>query len=166
MSINRKSSDHNQLQKLLDDYFSITDSAGNLIYKTVKPLALEFKLKDLVQQIVGATLLAIPLAYTEEVWNLGEQLPINNIYAISLISFSFISLFVYYNYYKKNFRKYFLEFFKRSFSTYLIALGVSFLILSLIDKAPLGTEWLIAFKRMVILSLPASMSAAVTDSFK
>ena len=51
--------------------------------------------------LVGASVLAIPVAYTEEVWVLGEQLPWLNVWAVAASSIGFVALFVYFIYYKK-----------------------------------------------------------------
>ena len=52
----------------------VLDSTGKIISYTLKPLMVEFRLRDLLQIIVGASLLAIPIAFTEETWDLGERL--------------------------------------------------------------------------------------------
>ncbi len=39
----------------------------------------EFRPRDLLQVLVGSSLLAIPMAFTAETWELGEQLPIINV---------------------------------------------------------------------------------------
>ena len=46
----------------------IVDKAGNVIQRLVKPLEVEFRLRDVLQTVVGASILAIPAAYTEETW--------------------------------------------------------------------------------------------------
>jgi hypothetical protein len=51
----------------------------------------ELRWRDIVQLIVGACVLAIPVAYTEEVWVLGEQLPIVNVVGIAAASLIFMS---------------------------------------------------------------------------
>lgn len=155
-----------RIDKYLNEIITIKDSAGKIIHKITKPLMVEFYFRDVIQVIVGATLLAIPVTFTEETWKLGETLPILNIGIISFISITFIGLFVYYNFYKGLLRANWFSFVKRVFSTYFISVCVVGLILFLIDKAPLGTEWIITVKRIVLISFPASMSAAVADMIK
>lgn len=127
---------------------------------------LEFKSRDVMQLIVGSAILAVPVGFTEETWKLGETLPTLNIIALLLISAVFISLFVYYNYYKGHFAANWDEFAKRVFSTYLISFVVVAVILTIIQRAPWSTEWILAFKRIVIVAFPSSMSAAVADMIK
>ncbi|MCP5497862.1 MAG: DUF2391 family protein [Leptospiraceae bacterium] len=155
-----------RIGRYLNEIITIKDSAGNLIHKITKPLMVEFYLRDVVQVIVGATLLAIPVTFTEETWKLGETLPLLNVGIIGFISITFIGLFVYYNFYKGLLKENWLSFFKRVISTYFISVFVVGLILFLINKAPLGSEWIITLKRIVLISFPASMSAAVADMIK
>lgn len=152
--------------KHLNELITITDATGALIHKAIKPVMLEVYPRDIMQMIVGATLLSIPVAFTEEVWKLGETLPVRNIVLLGILSCTFIGLFSFYNSYRNRFKKHALEFTKRVLFTYIIALLVSWLILFVIDKAPGGDQWIFTLKRMIILSFPASMSAAVTDMIK
>lgn len=57
----------------------IVDKSGRVIQRVVKPLMVEYRARDAMQTVVGAAILAIPAAYTEEAWNLGRDLPISNI---------------------------------------------------------------------------------------
>ncbi len=155
-----------RIDKYLNEIILIKDAAGNLLQKVIKPVMFELYPRDIVQLIVGATLLSIPVAFTEEVWVLGQTLPWKNIILLGLLSVLFVGLFVYYNFYRNHFKEHKLEFFKRIVATYIISLGVGWLILFLVDKAPMGADWIITLKRMIILSFPASMSAAVTDMIK
>jgi uncharacterized membrane protein len=150
----------------LKKMISVRDDAGNLLHNVVSPLMVEFYPRDLMQVIVGASLLAIPLAYTEETWNLGATLPLENIFVLLGLSVGFISLFIYYNSYKGVMKGHYLEFFKRVLSTYVFSFLVVSVILYLIQQAPWQTDALLAFKRVVIVSFPASLSAAVADMIK
>ncbi len=84
----------------LHSIIPIVDSSGKIIHRVVKPLMVELKLKDIIQIFVGANLLAIPMAYTEETWQLGEQLPLFNIILLAILSIVFIAIFVYANFYR------------------------------------------------------------------
>ena len=145
---------------------TITDKAGNVLHKTIKPIMLLFKMRDVVQMIVGATLLAIPLAYTAETWILGEELGIYNVLALWVLSIIFISLFMYHNIYRNHFKSHIFEFVKRIIGVYIIAFCVVAIFLTIIDKAPWSTDLILTIKRIIIISVPASLSAAVTDLFK
>lgn len=58
------------------------------------PLRVEFKLEDIAQLIVGALMLGVPVALTEEVWNLGEVLSPVRILMIVAVSLAVNSFFV------------------------------------------------------------------------
>jgi hypothetical protein len=56
--------------------------------------------------------LSVPVAFTEETWVLGQELPLANVVGLSLLSLLFIGLFVYYNFYRFNFKGHVFEFIK------------------------------------------------------
>lgn len=155
-----------RIGKHLNELIVLKDKAGNTIYKVLKPVMLEVYPRDIIQLIVGATLLAVPVSFTEEVWHLGETLPWQNILLLLSLSVIFTALFVYYNFYRNHFKNHKLEFIKRIILLYLISLGISWLILYLIGQAPTGPDLAITIKRMIIISFPASMSAAIADMIK
>ncbi len=130
----------------------------------VLPLKVEFHPKDVLQVIIGASILAIPVAYTEEIWKLGTTLPLLNAMAFMVISLLFVGAFTYYNYYRHNINVHMDKFVKRTFSTYILAFIVVAIVLTLIQKAPWTTNFLQAFKTAVIATFPASMSGAIADT--
>ena len=144
----------------------IMDKAGNVIQRVVKPLEVEFRLRDVIQTIVGASILAIPAAYTEETWNLGSELAHSNIIGIAVLSITFIAIFVYYNFYKSYFAEFRSQFILRVVGTYLVSLVVVAVLLALVDKTPWGVDNLLAIKRIIVVGFPAAMSATVVDAIK
>jgi uncharacterized membrane protein len=144
----------------------IIDSAGKVVGHISKPFMVEVKFRDVMQMIIGATILAIPVGFTEEAWNLSAQLPTANVLILSFISLLFVSLFVYFNFYRYNFQKYKVQFFKRSLGIYIISLLVVGCFLTIIQKCPWGIDNILALKRIIIVAMPASMSAAVSDMLK
>ncbi len=52
----------------------IADQAGRIVRHAVTPLMVEIRSKDLIQILVGAAVLSVPISLTEEAWNLAEQL--------------------------------------------------------------------------------------------
>lgn len=144
----------------------IVDEAGNVISHALKPFMVEFRLRDVMQVIVGASLLAVPVALTEEVWKLSAELPIRNVIALSGLSLLFIGLFVYLNFYRSYLGKHWLQYCSRVLFTYAISLIVVALLLWIIQRCPWETEPIVALKRILIVAFPASMSAAVSDVLK
>ena len=131
------------------------------------PLFHEFHLKDVLQVIIGASILAIPVGFTKEVWDLGSSLPITNIFGFLFLSLIFISLFTYYHYHKEHgLKKHHKHFIKRVVLTYVLSFFVVAVILVLIQKAPWQTDWILTFKRIVLVTFPASMSGTIADVIK
>lgn len=145
---------------------TLTDHKGDIIHKTITPLMFEFHPKDALQVIVGATLLAVPVAYTEEAWGLGQSLPLINVLGIYLVSIFFIALFVYYNYYKNEEGYNIKDFYIRTFYTYILSFIVVAFLITLIGISTWEEDLLLTIKRVVIITFPASMSAAVADVLK
>jgi uncharacterized membrane protein len=165
----KKNTTHVEFVKIgekLKEVVTFLDNAGKPLYKHISPLMLEFKFRDIVQVIVGASILAIPVGFTEETWVLGANLPLWNIFGFFLLSLFFISCFVYYNYYMNHIKTYYFDFFKRVFATYFLSFLVVSIVLILIQKAPWSIDPLLALKRVVLVTFPASMSAAVADMVK
>jgi uncharacterized membrane protein len=144
----------------------IMDGAGKVLHYALSPLMVEFRPRDLMQIIVGASILAVPVAFTEETWNLGTHLPLANVLALSAISLLFIALFVYFNFYRFTFKGHVFHYCKRVIAIYMVSLFVVALLLTLIQKCPWGVDNLIALKRILIVAFPASMSAAISDTLK
>ena len=144
----------------------IVDKSGQVVQRFIKPLMVEFRLRDVLQTVVGASILAIPAAYTEEAWNLGRDLPLANILAIVFMSVLFISMFVYFNFYKGYIAEYRAQFVLRVVTTYVVSALVVATLLTVIGQAPWGVDNALALKRIVVVAFPASMSATVTDALK
>lgn len=161
-----KKSTINRIGGYLHRVVPIADKSGEIISYALKPLMLEFKPRDIMQVAVGSSLLTIPVALTEEAWDLGEFLPNLNIALIVLLSIVMISIFVYFNFYKVTFKGYVFEFVKRVCGTYIISLIVAGIVLTLIQKCPWGTDNLLALKRIVIVAFPAAMCGTLSDTIK
>jgi uncharacterized membrane protein len=144
----------------------IVDKSGKVIQRVVKPLMVEYRARDAMQTVVGAAILAIPAAYTEEAWNLGRDLPTSNIAAIAALSIIFVATFVYFNFYKSYFGQYLWQYVLRVVSTYVVALAVVSVLLTLVGQCPWGVDTSLAIRRIIVVAFPASMSATVTDALK
>lgn len=144
----------------------IADKSGEVISYALRPLMVEFKTRDVIQVIVGSALLAIPVSLTEEAWNLGRDLPNLNIGIIGVLSLILISVFVYFNFYKNNFKQHKFNFIKRTISTYLLSFIVVAGILTILDKCPWQTDHVLAMKRVIIVAFPASLSGTLSDMIK
>lgn len=144
----------------------IVDETGKVVQYVLKSFMVEFRPRDLMQVIVGASILAVPVAFTEEAWKLGEELAMGNVLALSSLSILFIALYVYFNLYRFHLQTHVLEYVKRVCSIYLFSLLVVALLLTIIGRCPWSSEAIVAIKRVMIVAFPASMSAAISDTLK
>ena len=126
----------------------------------------KFRASDILEIIVGACVLAIPIACTEEVWRLGETLPTRNIVAVCVTSIVVVSLFVYFIFYKENLRGNTGQFLLRIFACYGVTLLVVLFILGMFQKLPWQSDPVIAIKRVILVGFPACFSATVLDALK
>lgn len=123
-----------------------------------------FSRKDVGEIAMGACVLALPLAVTEEVWNLGRNLPLLNVAMIVLVSYLLIAVFVFYRFYDGRLEEDASEFRRRVISVYVVTLLVAALCLLAIGKLPLLAEPVVAIKRTILVALPGSFLATVADA--
>lgn len=144
----------------------VRDSAGKLLSQVAKPLQVEFHGDDIAQLVAGACALAIPVAFTEEVWTLGSTLSSGRIVLVALATVLSLAFFVRSLFYPgKNLHEYRFEFVKRVIASYLTTLAVAMLLLILIDKGPFD-DLALGLKRAVLIAFPASFAATAVDYIK
>ena len=153
-----------RIKGMLFEVIKVKDDNGQVIRTFQIPLKVEIKIKDILEIIVGSSILAIPVAFTEEVWDLGQNLNFYNVLTLSLIGFIFMASFVYFSGYRMHMKMFRKEFFTRVFTIYILSLLVVGLLLTVIGQCPWLTDFDVAMKRVMIGAFPASMSATVTDS--
>lgn len=126
---------------------------------------LSFNLEDASQIAVGAFALAVPIGYTEEAWRLGETLPLANLIFLFVLSLFFLALYTYHSVFGDNIRARRIVFIARIIIAYtLTALVVALVLLSL-NKLPLLEDPWLSLRRIIVITMPASMGAIVVDSF-
>ncbi|MFW5982146.1 MAG: DUF2391 family protein [Halanaerobiaceae bacterium] len=145
---------------------TLKDAKGNIVEHIITPLMVELRPRDILQVIIGASILAIPVGMTEETWNLGAELPLFNVLLLTLIGIFFIAFFVYFNFYRDMLKEHKLDYIKRIFMIYTVSLIVVTIFLALIQKLPLFIETEIAIKRLLLITFPCSMSATISDGLK
>ena len=124
----------------------------------------KIRLNDVAEIILGAVLIGFPVAVTEEVWTISEQLPLGRVLYISLGSIAILAWFVFYIFYHGSLKGTIGQFVFRVLIAYGITLFAVGSILFAIDHLPLFTDPIVAIKRMIIVALPASFAATVIDS--
>jgi len=126
---------------------------------------LHFNLEDASQVAIGAFALAVPVSFSEEAWRLGETLPFWNLLLLFALSVIFLALFAYQSVFQRNIQYRIPVFLLRIMIAYIIAVIVVGLILISLDKFPLLLAPSVALKRLIIITMPASMGAIIVDSF-
>ncbi|KEK27254.1 DUF2391 family protein [Shewanella xiamenensis] len=124
-----------------------------------------FNTEDAIQVCVGAFALAVPIGFAEEAWQLGETLPLLNLLMLFGLSLLFLGAFTYQSVFQQNIRHRLPVFIFRIIIAYLISACVVSLVLLCLDKLPLIDDTMTSFKRIIVISMPASMGAIVVDSF-
>ena len=148
----------------LYEILTIKDDQGVQLQHINIPLKVELQLHDVLQIVVGASILAVPVAFTEEVWNMGDRLPWFNALLLSGVGILFMAAFVFFTTYRLHLKMFRKEYFKRVALTFVLSLIIVGLLLTIVDKCPWVTDFDIALKRTLIGAFPASMSATVTDN--
>jgi uncharacterized membrane protein len=85
--------------------------------------------------------------------------------AIFLLSIFFLGLFAFGSVFQGNIKYRVPVFLWRIAIAYFVAALVVSLVLFALDKFPLFTETAIAIKRLIVITMPASMGAIIVDSF-
>ncbi len=122
-----------------------------------------FNLEDVSQITIGAFALAVPISFSEEAWRLGETLPLMNLVILLFLSIGFLSFFTYESVFQADIRGRLPVYLFRILAAYLVAAFVVLCVLLSINKFPVLSEPLIALKRLVVITMPASMGAIIVD---
>ena len=131
----------------------------------MKNILRKLDLEDLGQIVIGSTMLSVPIAFTEESWNLSESLPMLNLVIIILISLSFIGIYSYQGIYGGSLPRRKFVYLVRIILNYFITCVIVSIVLFSLDRLPVVSDTLVAIKRILIVAFPASMGAVVVDSF-
>ena len=140
----------------------VTDDKGNRIATVTGPLKVEFRLEDFGQILADACVMALPVALTEEEWNLGETLSSGR--TLLILSFSVFALagFIWGLFYGNRIVEFRGHFFKRAISAYVVTFLVALLLLFLFDKAPMD-DLRVTFTRTILVAFPAAFAATAVD---
>lgn len=142
---------------------------GGKIIATFSPLQLKLDLRDIAQIFIGSIILASPFMVTEEVWQLGEQLPIFNSVLLMLLTLFTLTILLYYTrYHKISFEGHIVkkELIRRLVVTYFISFSTVAIIMTILGKAPWDANSQVAIKRIILITLPASIGGAAVDLLK
>lgn len=150
----------------LKEVVTFLDSSGKPISHVVNPIMTELRPRDILQIFVGVMIFGAPLCYTEEIWNLSNEISLLNLNVINIVAFILLSSFVYMNFYRFKIKGNVINFFKRSFAIYFITFLTIGMFLFLIGKLPLSEDLIIGYKRISLIAFPSLFSAAISDLLK
>ena len=83
-----------------------------------------------------------------------------------IMSLFFIAIFVYRNFSKNIPNFYWTDLVKRIVVIYILSFLIVAIILSVIQRAPWSVDWILAFKRTVIVAFPSALSAAIAGNLR
>ncbi|MEM1109209.1 MAG: DUF2391 family protein [Planctomycetota bacterium] len=144
----------------------IFDRAGQVVNYAIHPVMVEFRPRDVAQVMVGAVILGVPVMLSDEAMTAAANLPRNNIVAIALLSVGFIAGFVYFNFYRNQFKAHAGQYVKRVLVTYFLTLLVVAGMLQLFELSPWGEDPILALRRTLLVAFPASLFATIADTVK
>jgi len=124
-----------------------------------------FNFEDASQIFVGAFALAVPISFSEEAWRLGETLPTQNLLLLLTLSVLFLTIYTYGSVFQKDVKTRKLVFVFRIIIAYVMTAFVVALVLFCLNKLPIIDDPITALKRIIVITMPASMGAIVVDSF-
>ena len=157
------------VEEIQSDVKEIKKSQKSLLNRVSSRLVPdEFAWDDLAQQIVGAMILSTPLAVTQEVWILSQQLDLARLFAILLITLVFDILLIYHTKYQLVKEQKILSFIPlRLFSLLLVSYTTAALMLLIFGvigyeiTSPLGI-----LKLVIFVGLFANIGAGTADLLK
>lgn len=120
--------------------------------------------EDIIQVIIGASALTVPVAFSEESWRLSETLPLFNVILLLFLSLIFIGVYSIQGIFQGKVKHRLYHFILRIIVDYGITLIVVFVIMIALNKMPIIDEPIVALKRIILLSFPASMGGVIVDS--
>ena len=128
-------------------------------------MKLSFNLEDASQVAIGAFALAVPISFSEEAWRLGETLPFANLLMVFVLSITLLGFFAYESVFQGDIKYRIPVFLWRIAIAYAITAIIVALVLISLNKFPILTDTLVALRRLIVISMPASMAAIIVDSF-
>lgn len=142
---------------------------GGKVIATFQPLRLGVETRDMAQIFIGSIILASPFLVTEEVWTLGQEISELKAVLFMILSLFALSVLLFFTRYDRiTFEGHLMirRFTQRLVITYLIAFVTVSLLLTLLGKAPWDVDTQLALKRVILITLPASLGGAAVDLLK
>jgi len=119
--------------------------------------------EDVSQVMIGAAMLSVPIAFTEEAWDLSREIPLVNLGFLVILSLGFCALYAFQSIYRGKIERRRKVFLSRVFFDYLLSVLVVILVLAGLDRLPLLEDPMLSLRRIILIAFPATMGAVVTD---
>lgn len=124
----------------------------------------KLNLEDISQMVIGAAVMAVPIAFSEELWNFGETLPALNIVLLFCISLFIQFFYTHFSIFQgRESRKRIIA--SRVLLNYVLTFITVAIILLALNRLSFTSNYLVGFYRIIILSFPASLGAVIVDGF-
>lgn len=120
--------------------------------------------EDISQIIIGAAVMAVPIAFSEELWKFGETLPLINIVLLLGISLFIQFFYTQFSIFQGK-EKRIIIISSRVILNYLLTFTTVAIILFALNKLSFTSNYLFGLYRIIILSFPASLGAVIVDGF-
>ena len=120
--------------------------------------------RDVAELVIGACVIASPIAATEEVWNLSTELTLFRVMMIAIATLLVIAVLVWLLYQQGEPPEDRQDFMRRVLTAYGLTLLISAALLFGIDRLELTTDPILALKRTILVAFPASFAATGVDS--
>lgn len=118
--------------------------------------------EDVSQIVIGAAVMATPIAFSEELWKFGETLPGLNIILLIFLSIIIQTFYTFFSIFQGVEKSYSKIIFRVALNYTLTFITVA-LILFVLNRFSFSSEDLIGIKRIIILCFPASLGAVIVD---
>jgi len=120
--------------------------------------------EDISQIIIGAAVMAVPIAFSEELWKFGETLPLINIVLLLGISLFIQFFYTQFSIFQGK-EKRIIIISSRVILNYLLTFTTVAIILFALNRLSFTSNYLVGLYRIIILSFPASLGAVIVDGF-
>lgn len=124
----------------------------------------KFDLHDVMEIVLGGSVIAFPVATASEIWDLGVQLSVERAVMISLSSLLVLGVLIYTMHQHTDVTARRRIFIQRVLTTYGLTLLISATLLLAIGQFDLIGDPMVALKRTILVAFPASFAATVVDS--
>lgn len=106
--------------------------------------------------------MAIPIAFSEELWRFGETLPGLNILMLFVLSIVIQGFYTYFSLFQGKEKRY-LKIIFRVFFNYTLTFFTVAVILLTLNRIPFDSDIFLGLKRIIILCFPASLGGVIVD---